>query len=164
MMYRIFFLALAFIFSAGADAQSKAKIKTDKIAPFSIKLADGKIFTAAQLKKEATILIYFSPDCEHCQHFTKEMVDNYQTMIKDKQVVMVTYLPVNDVKRFEDMFELKNYKNIVVGTEEKTFMVRNYYGVTRFPFVALYNKAGKKVKAFADGPSFTDVAKIVKTL
>ncbi|MFT3945913.1 MAG: thioredoxin-like domain-containing protein [Agriterribacter sp.] len=162
MRYRLWLLFISIVCIISAEAQSKAK--TDKIAPFSIKRSDGKIFTPAQLKNVATILIYFSPDCEHCQHFTKEMIDNYQSLINDKQVVMVTYLAVNDVKHFEDMFELKNYKNIVVGTEEKTFVVRNYYGVTRFPFVALYDKAGKKVKAFADGPSFTDVTKFIKAL
>lgn len=146
-----------------ASAQAPVK-KTDKIAPFSIKLADGKIFTPVQLKKQATILIYFSPDCEHCQHFTKEMIDNYQKMFTDKQVVMVTYLTTADVKRFEDMFELQNYKNIVVGTEERTFIVRNYYNVTRFPFVVLYNKQGKEVKTYAHSPSFTDVTKAIGAL
>lgn len=162
MLNRIFFLALVLIGFVSVNAQSK--LKTDKIAPFSIKLADGKTFTSAELKKEPVILIYFSPDCDHCQHFTKEMVENYKTLLTDKQVVMVTYLPVNDVKRFEDMFELQHYKNIIVGTEEKTFVVRNYYKVTRFPFVVMYNKPGKQVKTFANGPSFTDVYKTIKDL
>lgn len=162
MLNRIFFLALVLIGTVSVNAQSKSK--TDKIAPFSIKLADGKTFTPAELKKGPVILIYFSPDCEHCQHFTKEMVDNYQTLLTDKQVVMVTYLPVDDVKRFEDMFELQNFKNIVVGTEEKTFVVRNYYKVTRFPFVIMYNKLGKQVKTFASGPSFTEVYKTIQDL
>lgn len=77
---------------------------------------------------------------------------------------MITHLSVEEVKNFEKDFDLKNYKNITVGTEERTFVVRNYYNITNFPFVALYNKQGKEVKIFAKSPSFNDVAKILKTI
>lgn len=161
---RSLLVLMSLIITVAANAQSTAKKKTDRIAPFSIKLADGSTFTSAQLKKEATVLIYFSPDCEHCQHFTKEMVDNYKKYFTNKQVVMVTYLSAEEVKKFNELFELKNYKNIIVGTEERTFVVRNYYNVTRFPYVALYNASGKEVKIFPNSPSFTDVSKQLKTL
>jgi cytochrome oxidase Cu insertion factor (SCO1/SenC/PrrC family) len=152
------------VFMCATSVNAQSKIKTDKIAPFAVKLADGKIFTSAQLKKGAVMLVYFSPDCDHCRHFTKEMLDNYKTLFADKQVVMVTYLSVDEVKKFETEFETKNFPNVIIGTEERTFVVRNYYNVTRFPFVALYNKLGKEVKIFANSPSFTDVTKFVKTL
>ncbi len=164
MKHSIIIFLVSMFATIGATAQPANGKKTDKIAPFSIKLADGTIFTASQLKKGAALLIYFSPDCDHCRHFTKEMLDNYKKLFLDKQVVMVTYLSIDEVKKFEKLFELKNYKNIRVGTEEQTFVVRNYYNVTRFPFVAVYNKQGKEVKIFANSPSFTDVEKIIKTL
>lgn len=145
------------------NAQTTIK-KTDRIAPFSLKLSDGKTYTPAQLKKEATVLIYFSPECDHCRHFTKDMLDNYKKLFSNKQVIMITHLSVEEVKNFEKDFDLKNYKNITVGTEERTFVVRNYYNITNFPFVALYNKQGKEVKIFAKSPSFNDVAKILKTI
>lgn len=164
MKHRIIILLTLAFATFAANAQSTPTKKTDKIAPFSIKLADGTTFTSSELKKGAAMLIYFSPECEHCQHFTKEMVDNYKKYLTDKQVVMVTYLSTDEVKKFQDLFELVNYKNIIVGTEERTFVVRNYYNVTRFPFVALYNKQGKQAKIYANSPSFTDVEKALKTL
>ena len=40
---------------------------------FKITQADGKIFKASDLKSSRpTLLIYFSPECEHCQVFMKE--------------------------------------------------------------------------------------------
>lgn len=145
------------------NAQTTIK-KTDRIAPFSLKLSDGKTYTPGQLKKEATVLIYFSPECDHCRHFTKDMLDNYKKLFSNKQVIMITHLSVEEVKNFEKDFDLKNYKNITVGTEERTFVVRNYYNITNFPFVALYNKQGKEVKIFAKSPSFNDIAKILKSI
>lgn len=164
MIYKIL-LVWGFMFGVvSISAQTTAIKKTDKIAPFSLKLSDGQTYTPAQLKKEATVLVYFSPECDHCRHFTKDMLDNYNNLLLNKQVVMITYLPVDEVKKFEKDFNLESYKNIRVGTEERTFVVRNYYNITHFPFVVLYSKQGKEVRIFSKSPSFNDVAKVVKIL
>ncbi len=140
---------------------SQTKKNNGKIAPFEITLADGSSFKASQLKKGPVMLIYFSPECDHCRHFTKEMLEKYKGFAGE-QIVMVTFLPVDEVKHFSEEFELPSYHNIKAGTEGKTFVVRNYYNVTRFPFVALYNKEGKQVKLFSNSPSVDDVLKAIK--
>jgi len=140
---------------------SQTKKNNGKIAPFEITLADGSSFKASQLKKGPVMLIYFSPECDHCRHFTKEMLDQYKTFAGE-QIVMVTFLLVDEVKHFSDEFDLPSYHNIKAGTEGKTFVVRNYYNVTRFPFVALYNKEGKQVKLFSKAPGVDDVIKAIK--
>ena len=54
------------IFSCAASAQS------GKVPPFRITQSNGKVFNARDLPLgKPILLIYFSPDCEHCQVFMK---------------------------------------------------------------------------------------------
>jgi len=79
----------------------------------------------------------------------------------NEQIVMVTYLPVDEVKKFVKDFNLSSHSNIKVGTENN-FLVRNYYNVEHFPFVVLYDKSGKEQKIFANRPSVKDIVKVIK--
>ena len=116
------------------------------IAPFKITLVNGKPYTYNQLKKNTlTAVIYFSPTCEHCKEFT-EVLLKHQDQIKDKQLVMITYLPLADLKTFDSLYNLSAKPFFKLGTEGYSFIVRKYYNVERFPFVALYDKQMKLVK------------------
>lgn len=110
------------------------------IAPFKIQMLSGQQFTYQQLQKDKpVVLVYFSPTCDHCKNFTKALLQ-HEKELASKQIVMVTYLPVAELKPFIDSFHLDKYPNIKVGTEGYTFIVQKYYNVQRFPFVVLYDK------------------------
>lgn len=116
------------------------------IAPFKITLANGKPFTYKQLKPNtATVLIYFSPTCDHCKEFTKELL-THEKQLLNKQIIMVGYEPVAEVKKFDSVYHVSSKPNFKIGTEGYTFIVQKYYQVQRFPFVAMYNKQMKLVK------------------
>jgi len=54
--------------------------KKDKRLPaFQIQLVDSTLFSKAQLPKNKnyTVIVYFSPDCGHCQHEAKELVKKW---------------------------------------------------------------------------------------
>ncbi|GAC1526372.1 MAG: hypothetical protein NVS3B15_02260 [Sediminibacterium sp.] len=122
------------------------------IAPFKIILVNGHLFTYSQLKKDQpVVLVYFSPTCDHCKEFTKELI-RHQVVIKNKQVVMITYEPLNAVKEFDSFFGLSAFPNIKVGTEGYTFIVQRYYQVKRFPFIAMYHKSDKLAGVWTDQP------------
>lgn len=159
-MYRKALVFLIMTFSSLLLFSQTAK-NNGKIAPFEITLADGSSFNASQLKKGPVMLVYFSPECDHCRHFTKGMLEKYKSFAGE-QIVMVTFLPADEVKHFSEEFKLSSYHNIIAGTEGKTFVVRNYYNVTQFPFVVLYNKEGMQVKTFSSRPDVDDVIKAIK--
>src|ERR1700709_544682 len=94
-----------------------------KIAPFQIRLTNGEQFTASQLAKGPVVLIYFSPDCEHCQNFTKDLVKNY-SVVANKQVVMVTFQNMEMLKPFVTQYNLNKFLNFKVGTEGTSYVVR----------------------------------------
>ena len=147
------------IYSASFSQQKKAAI-----APFKITLVDGKMYTANQLKKNTpTVLIYFSPDCDHCKNFTAELL-KYKDALKNKQIVMVTYLPVSEIKPFDSTYHISSMPNFKIGTEGYTFIVRKYYDVQRFPFIALYDKQMKLIKTLSPTDKPEVLAKQVASL
>ena len=143
-MYK-YLLSLLLCFALGINAFAQQNTKTT-IAPFKITLVDGKTFTYNQLAKDKpTILVYFSPTCDHCQKFTEAMLKRKKELA-GKQIVMVTYLPASETKKFDDTYHLSSVPNIKVGTEGYSFIVQKYYNVQRFPFVVEYDKEGKLSK------------------
>ncbi len=147
MQKRIAHLLVASCFFISAVAQQAAKTT---IAPFKMQMVNGKSFTYTQLKKDIpTILVYFSPTCDHCKAFTEELMKHTKELAH-KQVVMISYEPLNEIKKFDELYKVSAQPAVKIGTEGYTFIVQKYYGIQRFPFIALYNKQMKLVKILPD--------------
>ncbi len=135
-----------------------------KIPPFKIIKYDGTIFRAQDLPMgKPVIIIYFSPDCEECQKFTEEIIQRIDDFWK-ASIVMVTYLPVQNVAQYVSKYKLNIYPNFFVGTEGSSFIVRYYYNIEKFPFVALYTKSGDLVKIWDKQENIKDLVSRLKPL
>jgi len=123
----------------------------EHIAPFRILTTDSTYLTPANLKKGMPVMvIYFSPDCSHCQHMMYELKPKMKEL-KNIQVVMITWSRENDIRpirEFQRDFDLKKYPNFTLGTEGYTAKAQNYYQVKTTPFIAIYNKGGNISKYF----------------
>lgn len=145
MNIRIAFVAFLLLFSQLTYAQSTTKTTT--IAPFKIFLTNGLPYSYTQLAKGPVVLIYFSPECEHCQKLTEDLVKNY-SVIANKQVVMISFLEENSLKQFVQRYRLQQFSNIKVGTERKPYIVPPFYKIASFPYIAIYDKNGNLAKTF----------------
>ncbi|QNA46003.1 thioredoxin domain-containing protein [Lacibacter sediminis] len=132
-----------------------------KIPPFRMALSDGNLFHASSLPMgKPVIVIYFSPECDHCQVLMKEWFKRSGDFRK-ASVAMITFLPLANVALFEKEFKTKQHSNIITGTEGTGFFVRNYYKVMDMPFVALHDKNGNLVSTYSkDIPLNTLAAKL----
>lgn len=120
------------------------------IPPFKLMLVpDSTAFTKYDLKKKkATMIIVFSPDCDHCIHATEDLLAHYD-LFKKVQIVMATSLSYPHIQKFYKDFKLADYPNIKVGLDNSYFL-GTFYDVHSFPAVFLYNKKGI-FKEFFDG-------------
>lgn len=161
------FLLLSLIIAAGCTrAQDTVNTKNiQKIPPFKILKQDSTWFSAANLKKNKPVMIiYFSPDCSHCQHLMYDM-KSHMKELRNVQIVMVTFTEASMLKMIQDFyktFDLKKYPNITVGTEGHTYVVQRYYQVRTTPFIAIYGHDGKLVKAYAKVPAMPVLVKVAK--
>lgn len=119
-----------------------------KLPPFKMMRTNGKVFSAQDLPMGKPILIvYFSPDCDHCEKMLKDFFKQSASFQK-ASVVFVTYLSVDKVSKFEKDYNFTNYPNMYAGTEGTTFFMRNYYKIMDMPFTALYAKDGNMVISY----------------
>lgn len=138
--------------------------QSNKVPPFKIVKANGKPFKAYELPMgKPIVLIYFSPECDHCEKLTQEMVKQMPAL-KKASIAMITYLPIDKVGKFVQKFNLNKYPNLYVGTEENNLVVRNYYNIYQLPFMALYTKNGDLVKAYKNEEQFPDLVKNLTAL
>ncbi len=155
-----FIIAVSF-----TKAQSTPQQNIDKIPPFKILKADSTWFSVANLQKgKPVMIIYFSPDCSHCQHMMYEMKPKMKQFSK-VQIVMVTFTDYNRlamIRNFVRDFDLAKYHNLTVGTEARTYLVQRYYHVSTTPYVAIYDRNGKLVKAFDKLPPIDTLAATIK--
>ncbi len=120
-----------------------------EVPPFSIiKVPDSTRFTKEDLNaRKSTIIMLFSPDCDHCQHAIKELLANIG-LFKKAQIVLASPLDFNILKKFYVEYKIKDYPNISVG-RDLTYFFGSFYTVNNFPAIYIYNKQGKLSEEFS---------------
>lgn len=135
--------------------------KDPAIPPFSIQRPDSSWFRKANLQsKRPTLILYFSPDCGHCQQETEEVIRKIKDL-SNLQIVMITSRPFADMANFAEHYKLNRFPSIKIGTDPARFVTR-FYDVKFTPFSALYNKQGKLVKVYEKGIDMTELVSLVK--
>jgi thioredoxin-related protein len=151
MKNRLLLLVLAFMVKL-ASAQSlppdsPAYKRFPTLPPFSILQADSSTFTKEKLKHhQPTMIMYFSPDCEHCKHQWADM-EKHMKDLKKYQIVMVTYQPFEEMVNFYNEHKIADYPNIKMGRDTK-FFLPPYFKIQSLPFQALYDKSGNLITTF----------------
>ena len=163
-------LVLSLIIVVGcthAQSTIQAKPNIDNIPAFKILSQDSVYLTNTNLKKgKGVVIIYFSPDCSHCQHLMYELKPDMKKF-SDVQVVMVTFIQSNMLKMLREFrrdFKLDNYPNFLTGTEYPDYRLQRYYQVATTPYIAVYDKKGKLVKAFEKAPKPEELLDAVKKI
>lgn len=141
------------------------KIATAQTLPsFKMKLTNGQLFSDKDLSpNKPTVLIYFSPDCGHCQILTTEVLKKIE-YFKKAQVIMVTFLPANEVADFERKYQTARYSNFKVGIEIPVLYFKNYYKLENMPFTALFDKHKKLIISYQKETPVDDLIKHLKSL
>lgn len=151
--HNLLFLILLSAF--GAQAQTSHKDSTDApylrfpgLPPFDLLQPDSSThLTKEKIEKKHNVLImFFSPDCPHCQHQTEDILAGMDSL-KDVQIVMATYQPFQEMKEFYAKYQLSKYPNIKMG-RDGTFFLPPYYRMKSLPYLALYNKHGILITTF----------------
>lgn len=119
---------------------------------------DSTSFTRNDLKKnKATVFFIFSPDCDHCQHETKELQKNI-AQFKNAQILMITYLPYEDMIQFYKDYDIASYPQITMARDTK-FFFPVFFKVRNLPSIFVYDKKGNLKKSFEGSVKMMDIVK-----
>jgi thiol-disulfide isomerase/thioredoxin len=151
-------LVLATSLHAATDT-IPAYVKKLKLPDFKLLLPDSvtNFYTEHLDPKKTTVLISFSPECDHCKLQTKEIIEHIEEF-KDVQFVMATTLPFGTMKAFYDEYKIASYKNIFMGRDVLYFFPK-YFRNHSFPLLVVYNKKQQPIHYFDGGVSITELIK-----
>lgn len=159
-MKRLLF-ALSLIIVAGCT-------KAQTFIPnYKILKTDSTYTTAAALKKNKPVMIvYFAPDCGHCQHLAGEMKPKL-AQFKNTQIVFITftrteYPYLNMIRDFVKTYGFDKYPNITTGTEYPTYKVQQFYKIKNTPFIAIYDHTGTLLKSYEKVPKVDEILATLK--
>ena len=132
------------------------------VPPFKLLEIDSvSVFSKTDLKKNKSVLIIlFSPDCDHCQHETEEIIKHIEDF-KKVQIIMATMMPFAEMKGFYAKYELERFKNIRVG-QDFQYMLASFFMVHSLPYLAMYDKKGKLLTTFEGSMKPEDIIKVFK--
>ena len=167
---RIVYILLLVAYHLGAVAQTNlnpsekdslaAYQKNPNIPPFSIQTPDSSWFSKANLQpKKPTLILYFSPDCGHCQMETEEVLGKIKEL-NNLQIVMITSRSFQDMANFADHYKISRFPTIKIGTDPSR-MVTQFYAVKFTPFSALYDKKGMLVKVYDQGINMPELVSLI---
>jgi thioredoxin-related protein len=123
-------------------------LKNPGFPPIRLLQVDSVHFvTKDSIKKNRKILLmFFSPECEHCKHQTRDILADLNRF-KDIQIVMATFQPFDEMKTFYNYFRIGDHANILMGRDEK-YVLPPFFRMTSLPYLALYNKKGEYITHF----------------
>lgn len=163
-MKKAFLFALSALLSVAAFSQpadTTTYLSNKNIPTIKLIQGDSSWLTNKDIPKgKPVVIIYFSPECGHCQ-LTAQEIQNDMDKVKDAFFVWVSYYPVPEIKDFSIKYKLAQYSNFKFGRDPK-YAIPSFYKVKFTPFMAVYDKRGKLVQTFEQGTDPETLSKIIK--
>lgn len=124
-------------------------------------LPDSSLYTNANIRKHAPfVLMFFNPDCDHCQKETKELLA-YKDELKNIQILMVSASTLSEIRDFYETYQLSSMPNISMGRDIQ-YRLGSIYKLRTYPSIFVYDSSGALAKAFVGNigiPAILDAVK-----
>jgi hypothetical protein len=93
------------------------------------------------------VLFYFGAECGHCESAFETLEKGWDSL-EHADFYMMSFSPLYQIKEFAKKYHVDEHKNIkLIGMDKKMFFT-GYYGVRAVPFIAVYDKNKRLVKAW----------------
>jgi thiol-disulfide isomerase/thioredoxin len=165
-MKQLLFICLLFagLHTQAQDNQQQDQapyLKVPYVPPFKLLLTDSTWYTKEDLpKKKPIVVIYFSPDCSHCQWEAQQIVDSME-YLSNAFFVFASYKKMPEIKEFAEKYKLLAQPNIKVG-RDTAYFIPSFFRVKFTPFIGMYDEDGKFVKAFPKGATIEDLRAVLE--
>ena len=163
-------LLLLMLLLAGmnAQAQKEVALKDDTLTAPYLKHKELPAFDAEHLNGKDTfntfniptgkpvLIIYFSPDCDHCQKMIDELLPDMDKL-KNVNVYFMSFMPLKAMEIFNRMRHMEKYENVKFIGRDFRFFFPTFYGTSSVPNVVLYDKNKKFVKLWPNGANIKEI-------
>lgn len=107
------------------------------------------------------ILLYFSPDCEHCQAEINYLLYNI-TSLKNVHLVLISPAPISSLRGFAKRFLLDQYPNITL-TNDYQYKCYNLFKIRSFPYIIIYNQQHQLTKLYKGETEIERITQAIKS-
>lgn len=134
--------------------------KHPELPIFKILQPDSTWFTDAQIPKHRpVVIVYFSPECGHCQVEAEDLAKHMAELNK-AFFVMVSFHSPSDIGKFAEKYKLAGLDNVRFGRDTE-YNLPSFYRVQYTPFIAVYNKDRILVKTFDMGAGAEKLSELI---
>ncbi len=141
-------------------ADSPAYKRNPHLPEFSILLTDSSHYTNQNIPiGKPTVIVYFSPDCSHCQADAKNMMDKLDSL-KDIKFIWCSSHEPDKIKEFAIKYKMYGLPNMVFGKDEK-YAIPSFFKISFTPYFAIYSKEGLFYTEFRNGLLPKDIIEAV---
>jgi thiol-disulfide isomerase/thioredoxin len=157
MKHWLLILIAAISLNNGFSQTENPPYKQNKNLPsFKIQTVNKGMFTSDKLKKNSPVIImFFSPGCDHCIHQFEDMRKRMNDL-KNYQIVMATWQPIEELAEFNKKYRISQYTNITTGRDVDYFFPP-FFEIGNFPYLAFYNKSGKLISTHEGNMSIDNI-------
>jgi peroxiredoxin len=127
----------------------KSKIAKDRIKTlpiFSFRTLNDTMFRSDQIKEGPVLILFFNPECEHCQYQITTLFKNWAET-SGIHVLLISNAEKEAIRNFVMKNNLPDYPGIVILADE-TYSFRDYFGTALVPVTFIYDKKLRLVRYF----------------
>jgi len=133
--------------SARAQTDTLPYLKDKNLPSFIFLNLDSTEFNTFYIPEgKKTVMVYFSPDCEHCQMLTEELIASLDSL-KSCDIYMISPLEMNVTRDFDKKYGVSQHKQMHIYRDAQHIFT-SYYGVHFFPYIAIYDEKKKLISTF----------------
>ena len=141
-------MTTSIIYGCMGKVPEKTGLEGQTLPSFKLLLADSaSYFDTRNIETgKPFVLFLFGPYCPYSQSQMEEIIKNMETL-KNIHFYVFTAAPFNEMKIFNDRYNLKKYSNVTVGSDIKDYL-GEYFHIKGVPYLAIFGKDGRLNKAF----------------
>lgn len=159
----LFFIALNINAAYAQDNDTIPPYEKDSlhIPSFTVLQTDSSFTNDKKIPNDRpVVIVYFSPECGHCQITADEFSKKMKEM-KNIFFVWVSYYPLPEIKEFAKKFNLQQFNNIIIG-RDPNYTIPSYFRVKFTPFMAVYNKEHHLIQTYGQGTEADTLINLLK--
>lgn len=136
--------------------------KREKLPSFDVVMLDSTtIFNTERIPDgKPFILLYFSPDCDHCHKQVDEILDNMSSF-KNIQFYFFSPFKFELLTHFSTQYHLNDYSNITVAYDHK-FFIPSHFKTTSTPCIFIYDEDRKLSRTYEGEVNASDLLDAIK--
>jgi thiol-disulfide isomerase/thioredoxin len=130
------FLIIGIIDKTNKSKMVKERFKT--LPHFSMNTINDSVFNSSDIKKGPVLVLFFHPECEHCQYQIKALFGKWDET-SGIQVILISNAEKEVIRNFLNINNLFKYPGIIVLVDD-SFSFKKYFGTELVPAIFIYDK------------------------